>query len=253
MQILLSPSKTISISEKRKGLPATIPAYVNKAGVIVDKLKRYNTNQLAKLMATSQKLSQLTYDRYQFWNIEHNSSNSNQAILSFKGDVFTGLEAQSLENDDLEFLNERLFILSGLYGTLRPFDLIQPYRLEVAHKLAIGSSVNLYNYWREIVTDKIGKAVENDVLVNLASNEYYKMLNTKMLVSSIISPIFKVYKNGSYKVVSVYAKRARGLMTRYIIENRISNPADMKFFDYEGYLYNKELSEGGDYIFTKLI
>lgn len=250
MQIILSPSKTISISDKRDGLQSTTPAFIKKAGVIVGKLKKFDTKQLASLMATSQKLSELTYDRYQFWNIEHNISNSNQAILSFKGDVFTGLDAQSLENNDLEFLNEHLIILSGLYGMLHPLDLIQPYRLEVAHKLAIGSSVNLYNYWSEVITNEISKLVTNEVLINLASNEYYRMLNIKRFSSNIVTPVFKVNKNGSYKVVSIHAKRARGLMTRFIVENRISDPQDLKLFNSEGYLYNEEESEGNNYVFT---
>ena len=251
MFLLLSPSKTINISEKRKGLASSIPFFINEAKTLVNILKQYNVSQLAALMATSQKLSQLTFDRYQFWNPEHIEFNSCQAILGFRGDVFSGIDAISLSNDDLNFLNEHLIVLSGLYGMLHPLDLIQPYRLEVAHKLDVKGQGNLYNFWVDMITKAVNQLVKGDVLVNLASNEYFRMLNLSGISAEVITPVFKEYTNGKYKIVSIYAKRARGLMTRFITEKRISNPEDMKFFDSEGYFYNDEQSDSKNFVFTR--
>ncbi len=251
MQILLSPSKTIDISVKRRGLRHNSPVFLKDAAKIADKLKQFSVQEISSIMVTSPKLSQLTYDRYQFWNKDHNTENSCQSILSFKGDVFTGLDAQSLEEEDLIFLNKHLIILSGLYGMLRPLDLIQPYRLEVAHKLDVEGSVNLYDFWSDKVTTAISNHLSGDVLINLASNEYYKMLNLSSISGNVITPVFKEYKNGTYKIVSIYAKRARGLMTRFITKQRIDSPDKLKLFDDEGYYYNDKFSDDNNYVFTR--
>ncbi len=254
MQIVLSPSKTIDQTTISTNLEFSVPRYINKSEVLVKKLKQLNIISLQKLMNISPKLAQLTFDRYQFWNIKHNLSNSKQALLSFKGDVYTGLDAKSLSNSDLNYAQEHLIIMSGLYGTLKPLDLIQPYRLEIATKFEISNSKNLYAFWKECITNDINtsfKNSNNQVLVNLASNEYFKSIDLKKTNCEIITPVFKDISNGKYKIISVYAKMARGLMTRYIIKNQIKKTEELKLFNEIGYIFSQNLSSYNIFIFTR--
>lgn len=205
-------------------------------------------------MSISPKLSQLNYERFQYWNFNHKLSNSKQAILSFSGEVFTGLNAGSFSEEDLQYAQHHLIILSGLYGMLRPMDLIQPYRLEISAKLSVNGNQNLYSYWKGIITDQIKNeldTLQNNTVVNLASNEYFKAIDTKKINANIITPIFKDNKNGEYKIITMYAKKARGLMANFIIQNKIEDTDGIKLFDKNGYYYNDLLSYGNNIIFTR--
>lgn len=254
MIIILSPSKTIDQSSGRMLADYGQPYYIKESSVIASTLKRYSIAQLTELLKISKNLAELTYDRYQFWNPYHNPSNSKQALLSFKGDVFTGLDAETMTNDELAYSNDHLFILSGLYGILNSLDLIQPYRIEIAHKISIKGYKDLYQFWRKKITKRLNEVLVNDqnpVLINLASNEYFKGIIENEISSPIVTPVFKELKGDQFKVVSIYAKRARGLLTRYIIKNRLENPDEIKHFNEEGYFYNDYLSNKNEIIFTR--
>jgi len=254
MLILLSPSKTIDTVTKVSCKNFTQPFSIADSNNLVRILKTLSTNELSRLMSISPKLSQLNYDRFQHWNISHNLSNSKQAILSFKGEVFTGLDAISFSEDELQYTQTHLIILSGLYGMLRPLDLIQPYRLEISTKLSLKNNNNLYTFWQDKITENLNRIIKtqnNPTMVNLASNEYFKVINKKNLQTKIITPIFKEYKNGNYKVVTIYAKKARGFMTNYILKNKLEKIGDLKFFDNEGYYFNEALSDDKQFVFTR--
>jgi cytoplasmic iron level regulating protein YaaA (DUF328/UPF0246 family) len=205
-------------------------------------------------MKLSDKLASLNVARYQSWVKEHNEANAKQALLAFKGDVYTGLDAESFDEADYQFAQSHLRILSGLYGLLKPMDLMQPYRLEMGTKLQNDAGKNLYSYWGSTITDRLNEELDSNqapVVVNLASNEYFKSVQAKGLNARLISPEFKDLKNGQYKIISFYAKKARGLMTRYAIKNRIENPEELKQFDLEGYAFNASMSEGDKWVFTR--
>ncbi len=254
MKIILSPSKTIDQSGSRSFPEFNIPYYIEDSSKITEKLSGYKVAELAKLLESSNKIAELTYDRYQFWSKDHNLNNAKQAILSFKGDVFTGLDADTFTNDDLEYANEHLIIFSGLYGILQALDLIQPYRLEIAAKLKLGRSNNLYHFWKDKVTSRLIELLQvedNPVIINLASNEYLKSFDAKKIAFPIITPVFKELKGDTFKVVSIYAKRARGLLSSYLIRNRITIPEEIKHFSEEGYFYNDKLSSDNEIVFTR--
>ena len=254
MIIILSPSKTIKQSDIKEVSDYSLPIFQSKSEKLVNKIKKLKPKEIASLMNVSSKLAEQTYDKFQFWNSYHSLDNSKQAILSFRGEVYTGLDANTLSDSELLFAQRHLIILSGIYGVLKPLDLIQPYRLEMATKLSILKHNNLYSYWSSSITTELkNKLVEsnNNVLINLASEEYSKVINLKIINTRVVTPIFKENKNGIYKVVSVYAKKARGLMTRYIIENSTDIPENIKLFNEEGYYFNNELSSEDEYIFTR--
>jgi cytoplasmic iron level regulating protein YaaA (DUF328/UPF0246 family) len=254
MLILLSPSKTIDTKTQVVINNFTLPHFINDGSKIVSVVKKLSVPELSTLMKISPKLSQLNFDRFQYWNTDHKLSNSKQALLSFKGEVFTGIDADSFSIDDLEYSQNHLIILSGIYGMLRPLDLIQPYRLEISTKLAINTSKNLYAYWQDKITSEIKQILithNNPTIINLASNEYFKVIDAKKLNANIITPVFKEYKNGNYKIVTIYAKKARGLMTSYILKNKIDNIDDIKFFDKDGYYYNDLMSDANQLVFTR--
>lgn len=254
MLIILSPSKTIDTNTTSNFKTFSLPHYINESKILVDTIKKLNTSQLSKLMSISPKLAQQTFDRFQFWNKSHVLSNSKQAILSFKGEVYTGLESTSFSEEDLLYSQEHLIIISGLYGILQPLDLLQPYRLEIATKLSIRDYTDLYSFWEVKITKQINrilKATNNSTIINLASNEYFKSINVKKLNANIITPIFKDDKNGTYKIVSIYAKKARGQMSRYIVKNTIDNIDELKLFNEDGYYYNADLSNSANLIFTR--
>lgn len=253
MLILLSPSKTIETGHGSFQLN-TQPLFIMESSKLVNKIKKLNTGELSKLMSISPKLAQQTYDRFQFWNNEHNSQNSKQAILSFKGEVYNGLAAASFSEKDLSYSQEHLIILSGLYGVLRSLDIIQPYRLEIATKLSVQEHKDLYSYWGNKITNEINRVLKetsNEILVNLASIEYFKSIDTTKLKSKIITPVFKDNKNGVYKIISIYAKKARGLMSNYIIKNQINSIEELLLFNEEGYYYNEEHSKANELAFIR--
>jgi len=255
MLIILSPTKTIDIQAKSAISNFTLPEHTGKSKILVDKLKEKTVRELAELMNISPKLALLNFERFQQWSTNFTRKNSLQAIFAYKGEVFHGLDAQTLTAPDISYAQKHLVILSGLYGTLKPLDMIQPYRLEMGLRWELPGFKNLYDFWKETITNSIKKAIVkqgDNVLVNLASNEYFKSINVKNLNAEIITPEFKEYKNGSYKTVTIYTKKARGLMTRFIITNRIGNPGNLKLFDYDGYYYNDRLTENeNNPVFTR--
>ncbi len=255
MLIILSPTKTIDITAKPPVSEFTLPAHTGKSKKLAGLLKNLTARELALLMNISPKLAQLNFERFQQWSDSFNQENSLQALFAYKGEVFHGLDALTLSEEDILFAQKHLVILSGLYGTLKPLDMIQPYRLEIGLKWETNFFKNLYEYWKETVTKSIKEAVAmqgDNILINLASNEYFKSIDTKKLNAAIITPEFKENKNGIYKTVTIYTKKARGLMTRFIIENRIKNPGQIKLFDYEGYYYNDRLTQNPDKpVFTR--
>lgn len=254
MITIISPSKTINQSTGLTFEKSNTPIYIEEASKLTKLIKQMSISELASLMVISDKLSEATFDKYQYWTSLHNISNSKQAILSFKGEVYTGLDADSFSEDELLFADEHLIILSGLYGVLKSLDLIQPYRLEMATKIKYRKYKNLYSLWSDKITLELNNKFENSnnpILINLASNEYFKSINTKKLVARIITPSFKENKNGNYKIVAMYAKKARGLMARYIIKNKVENIEEIKLFNEEGYYFNNYLSKGNDLVFTR--
>jgi len=205
-------------------------------------------------MNVSTKIADLNFDRYKSWRKKFTESNAKQAILAFKGDVYTGLDAESFKAKDFKFAQAHLRVLSGLYGLLRPLDLMQPYRLEMGTKLKKDAGKKLYEIWGSDITEGLNaqlKKIKSDILINLASNEYFKSVKTKELKAEIITPAFKEFKNGEYKMIGIYAKKARGLLSRYIIENKLSDPEDLKLFNEEGYRFNKKLSKGNNWVVTR--
>ncbi len=254
MIIVLSPSKTLSKIEIKHSPKPTQPIYLEKTKVIVERVRKFKINDLEKLMGVSNTLARLNFERYLQWQTPFNESNSTPALLTFKGDVYEGIFANDFTIDDFNYAQEHLNILSGLYGVLRPLDLMQPYRLEMGTKIEIKKSKNLYEYWQKDITDYINKALAKDTentLVNLASNEYYKAINIRKLKGNIITPIFKEEKGNVYKTIAIHAKRARGLMTRFIIKNRIENVEFLKTFNEEGYFFSTDQTKGNQWVFIR--
>lgn len=252
MIIILSPSKTLSKIEVQNSPKSTQPQFIDKSTTIVERLRKLSIQQLTDLMGISKNLAQLNYQRYLQWKTPFDHNNSYPAILSFKGDVYEGLSVNDFTKDDLLFAQNHLRILSGLYGALRPLDLMQEYRLEMGTKIDVKTSKNLYEYWQKEITNYINKELEKEkILVNLASNEYSKVIDLKKIKGTIIAPTFKEQKGGAYKTVAIHAKRARGLMTRFIIKNRIEDVDHIKAFSDEGYIFSEDQSNGNSWVFIR--
>lgn len=254
MLIILSPAKSLDFETPPTTSEFTIPGMLDESEKLVSRLRKMKPKQLSDLMGISPGLGQLNYERYQTWHQPFTPENAKQAVLAFSGDVFQGLDAKSLSEERLLLLQNRLRILSGLYGVLRPLDLMQPYRLEMGTKMKYQRSKDLYAFWKNKITPKIREALDesgSNVLVNLASNEYFKSIDTKKLKAEIVTPEFKDMKNGQYKMISFFAKKARGLMTRFIVENNITGVDDLQAFDSDGYNFNPRLSKPGNPVFTR--
>jgi hypothetical protein len=251
---IISPAKTMDFSAPGPEGLSSMPEFPAQTKAIAKILRTYSATELAELMNISSKLAYLNYDRYQNWKISDQIPESKQAILAYKGDVYNGLVAQSLSEADLNWAQDHLRILTGLYGVLRPLDLIMPYRLEFATKLKVKQYNNLYEYWEKHINRSFASLIKTDgsgILIDLASAEYSKVLNTAEKDLRVITPIFKEYRNGSYRFMSMFGKKARGMMARYIIKNRIEDPEQLKLFSDEGYSYNDPLSEGDNWVFTR--
>ena len=257
--ILISPAKTLDFKT-----PATIdrftqPDFLSDTEILVEQLGQLSAPEISSLMKVSDKLGELNASRYKTWQQNFDTTNAKQALLAFQGDVYQGINVDSFEQEDFDFAQEHLRILSGLYGILRPLDLIQPYRLEMGTKLVHaklqGLSANtLYEFWGDKLTQAVNLQLEkldNKTIVNLASNEYFKAIEPKRLQGNIVTPVFKDWKNGKYKIISIYAKKARGMMTAYIIRNRLENAEDLKDFAEAGYKFNTELSDSKNLVFTR--
>lgn len=250
MHIVISPAKTLDFETPPTTDMHSEAAFLDRSQLLINRLAKYSPARIGKLMGLSENLATLNVERYNQWQLPFTPNNAKPAILAFKGDVYIGLEAATLTDDDFEFAQQHLRILSGLYGMLRPLDLIQPYRLEMGTKLKHQRADNLYQFWGDRITTALND--ENvELLINLASNEYYKVIKPKILNAHIITPVFKDYKNGKYKVISFFAKKARGMMVRYIINNRLEHADSLKGFDIAGYHYNAEQSSDSEFVFLR--
>jgi cytoplasmic iron level regulating protein YaaA (DUF328/UPF0246 family) len=254
MLVVVSPAKSLYSHCPISFDVHSYPDFLPEAEKIVSVIKKKKPSQLAELMGISSKLAELNHQRFQAWSLPFTPENSWPAVLMFNGDVYQGLKAETFSAFEFETAQKQLRILSGVYGLLKPLDLIQPYRLEMGTDIAISRKKNLYDFWKAKITAKLNQEFSESgkkVLVNLASNEYFSAIDTKKLKARIITPSFKEHKNGQFQMVSFYAKRARGLMSRFIIQNNISDPEEIKAFDLEGYYFNNGLSKGDNWVFTR--
>jgi len=254
MLVLLSPAKKLDYDSPLPTGLHTEPQFVPQAKALIDVLKKKSASEVASLMSLSPTLAQLNVDRYAGWSERFTQTNARPAALAFNGDVYEGLQASSLSEADLEWAQEHVAILSGLYGVLRPLDLMQPYRLEMGTKLANPAGENLYAYWRNKITPYLNAQLAQDespVILNLASDEYFKSVDTKALNARIVQCVFQDQKADAWKVISFYAKRARGLMARYVVENRINDPEQLTAFDLQGYRYAPDVSTPDKLVFRR--
>lgn len=254
MIIILSPAKSLNFKTDSPTKKSSQPIFIDEAQKLIKVLRNYSPVNITELMNISNGLGELNYLRFQKWETNHNPENSKQAIFTFNGEVYNGLQANSLNNDDLLFAQKHIRILSGLYGILNPLDYIQPYRLEMGTKLTVNENKNLYAFWDDKINNTLNqelKVQDAECLINLASNEYSKAVRLKKINARVITPIFKEYKGDTAKVITVYAKKARGLMSRFIIKNKIDTPEDIKHFDVEGYNFTERLSSENEWVFTR--
>jgi len=254
MLIVVSPAKTLDYTTPPKVKKFTIPDYLDDSAELVHRMREFSSLDISDLMHVSTKIADLNFDRFEAWDKKFTEDNAKQAVLAFKGDVYTGLDVDSFSTKDFNFAQKHFCMLSGLYGMLRPLDLMQAYRLEMGTRLTTDRGKNLYEFWGDTVTEGLNlqlKKTKSKYLINLASNEYFKVVKPKVLQGEIITPAFKELKNSEYKMIGIYAKKARGLMSRYIIQNQISDIEEIKSFNVDGYKYNSNLSEGSNWVFTR--
>ncbi|WP_373974304.1 peroxide stress protein YaaA [Chitinibacter sp. SCUT-21] len=250
MLMLISPAKTLDYTTAPTTPQFSQPDFLAESQLLIDVLRKKSPAEIAELMKISDELAVLNVGRYHSWLPEFNPSNAKQAVLAFMGDVYEGLAANSMNAQQLDYLSQHLRILSGLYGLLRPLDLMQPYRLEMGTRLANPRGKNLYEFWGTRITDTIN-ALEHKTVVNLASDEYFKSVKPKLLNARLITPVFEDFKGGKYKIISFYAKRARGLMVRYAALNQIQNADELKDFDLEGYRFERDESSETHWLFRR--
>ena len=252
MKIVISPAKSLDFESELPTKKYTQPEYIEQAEILNAVLQKKSPKQLSKLMSISAKLGELNWQRNQEWKTPLTPKNARPAIYAFNGDVYAGIDTYTIPTEKLDQLQNKLRILSGQYGILKPLDLMQPYRLEMGTKLKIGRKENLYQFWGDTLTKKLNSELnEDEVFVNLASQEYFKVLQPKAFKVPIITPVFKDYKDGKLKMISFFAKKARGLMVRYIIDNNIEIAEDLKGFNYEGYAFDSKLSKENELVFTR--
>lgn len=255
MILLLSPAKIQNFESQEVVTEFTQPQFMDDAEILINKIRKLSLAESAKLLDVNSNLAQLNVDRHFNWQRPFTTRNAKQAVFVFNGEVFHGLDAKTLSPDNLAYLQSHLRILSGLYGVLRPFDLIQPYRLDVSTRLKTDEGNNLYAYWGNKITEALNETLKSSrgpkVLLNLASGEYMKSINLKLLQAKVIDFNFLQYKNDEYKPIVMYIKKARGMMVRYVIENRIENIDDLKGFNAEGYWFSPQLSTENKLIFTR--
>lgn len=253
MLMIISPAKTLDYESPLATETHTQPDFLDDACELIDQLKELEPHQVSNLMSISDKLGQLNAERFQSWHTPFTPDNARQAVLAFKGDVYTGLDAESFSSEDFSFAQKHLRILSGLYGLLKPLDLMQPYRLEMGTRFENTRGKDLYAFWGSKITEALNQLLASDdkVLVNLASNEYFKSVQKKHLDARLVTPQFKDWKNGQYKMISFYAKKARGLMCRYAIQNRITQADDLKGFNLDGYYFSEDQSDNNNWVFLR--
>lgn len=254
MLIVVSPAKTLDYDTPPVIAEHTLPQLLDHAAELIERARRLSPAEIGRLMSISDKLAGLNAARFADWTPEFTPANAKQAILAFKGDVYTGLDAETLRPDDFAFAQRHLRMLSGLYGVLRPLDLMQPYRLEMGTRLDNERGRDLYQFWGDIITETLNRALAeqgDNVLINLVSNEYFKAVKPKRLDGQIVTPVFKDGKNGQYKVISFYAKKARGMMARYIIEHRLTEVSQLTAFDRAGYYFVEQESGPTELVFKR--
>jgi cytoplasmic iron level regulating protein YaaA (DUF328/UPF0246 family) len=252
MKIVISPAKSLNFEKALPTARFSEPKFLKEATTIQKTLKKIKPKQLMELMAISDKLAELNWQRNQDWETPFTTENARPAVYAFDGDVYQGLDVYTLPEAKLDVLQNKLLILSGLYGLLQPLDLMQPYRLEMGTSLPIGKNKNLYEFWKKTITKQLNDELQKDELfINLASNEYFSAVDSKALKVPVITPEFKDYKDGKLKMISFFAKKARGLMVRYIIDTNAETIDDLKAFNYEGYAFDANLSSGNKLVFTR--
>lgn len=254
MLTVISPAKNLDYESPIPALKTTQPQLLEQAQTLIDQLKPLAPHEVSGLMHLSDKLGQLNYERFQTWHTPFTKKNARPAVLAFNGDVYQGLNASEMSAEDLTFAQQHLSILSGLYGVLRPLDLMQPYRLEMGTKFKNSGGKDLYEFWGSAITDALNKQLKKakaTTLINLASNEYFRSVHKRELAAPVIEPVFKDWKNGEYKIISFFAKKARGLMSAYIIKNRLTNPEDIKAFDWSEYQFSESMSSATKWVFTR--
>jgi cytoplasmic iron level regulating protein YaaA (DUF328/UPF0246 family) len=256
MLYLLSPAKSLDYETPPGAVPHTLPQFVPQSQALIEVLRQKSPQQIAELMDLSDPLSALNVARYQAWSPKFTAKNAKQAVLAFNGDVYEGLDAKTLTPKDLDWAQKHVAILSGLYGVLRPLDWMQPYRLEMGTSLQTDKGSNLYKFWGSQIADYLNQALQSDkspVIVNLASQEYFKSVDLKALKARVIECVFEDFKGGKYKIISFNAKRARGLMARYAVQNKISHPEGLQGFDLEGYAFDAAVSEPDRLVFRRKV
>ena len=254
MLIVLSPAKTLDFESPIKVNKTTEPDFIPRSAELISTLRTMPPSQIGSLMSISDSLAQLNVARYASWSKKFTPDNSRPAVLAFDGDVYEGLDARSLNARQLDWAQKHLRILSGLYGLLRPLDLMQPYRLEMGTRLATKRGKDLYAFWGDQITEALNESLtvaKAQALVNLASEEYFKSVKPAKLDRPVITPVFEEWKGGGYKIVSFFAKRARGLMARYAIEHKLTKPEQLKDFDSEGYAFDVKASNEARWIFRR--
>jgi uncharacterized protein len=252
MKILISPAKSLNEENKIPNTNYTQPVFLKEAATIQKTLQKKKPKQLMELMDISEKLAQLNWERNQKWTLPFTTENARQAIYTFDGEVYTGLDVYSLPEEKWHILQDKVRILSGLYGVLKPLDLMQAYRLEMGTSIKIGTKKNLYEFWKKTITKSINDELQkDDLVINLASTEYFSVIDKKQIKAKLITPEFKDYKDGKLKMISFFAKKARGLMTRFIIDTNAETVEDIKNFDYEGYAFDSNLSTNEKLVFTR--
>ncbi|WP_373499156.1 peroxide stress protein YaaA [Desulfococcus sp.] len=254
MLVVISPAKTLDFETPPATADYSLPGFLDESERLVQALQTLSPEELSGLMGISSKLALLNHRRFAEWTLPFSPETARPAVLAFKGDVYEGLAADTFSAADFQTAQARLRILSGLYGLLRPLDLIRPYRLEMGTPLATERGATLYRFWGDRITEALNAALEacsGKTLVNLASNEYFKAVNVKRLAAGVVTPVFKDYKNGTYKVISFYAKKARGMMSRFAIQQRISDARGLKAFTEGGYAFNPALSSRDQWVFTR--
>jgi len=254
MYFLLSPAKTLDFDSAALSDEFSQPCFLKDSNELISVMADLSKEDVSNLMGVSDKIAALNVERVSQWRLPFSLQNAKQAVYAFKGDVYTGISVESLGQGGVNYLQQKVLILSGLYGILRPLDLMQPYRLEMGTKLTNPRGANLYQFWSSMLTDYINDRLASSsipVLVNLASNEYYKSVQKAAVTGRIVTPIFKDLKNGEYKIISFYAKKARGLMVRFAADHNIQDVEELKAFDYHGYRLNELLSSENDWVFTR--
>ncbi len=254
MLFLLSPAKSLDYETQMPPIAATQPQFVPQSTELISTLKKKSPKQIAELMDLSDALAKLNVDRYKAWSSTFTEANARPAVLAFNGDVYEGLDAKSLKSKDLQWAQDHVAILSGLYGVLRPLDLMQPYRLEMGTALKHGKANNLYQFWGSQIAAHLNQqlsASKDPVVINLASQEYFKAVDRKVLQARVIDCVFQDFKNGQYKIISFFAKRARGLMARYAIQHQVKTPKALQNFNSEGYAFEPSASSDDTLVFRR--